>query len=359
MEPRVKRIYFVNKKNKKMRNLLFKLLVVAVGLSLGSCNTSSKKAEFNSILVVCQGTMSTNGSLTKYDTKAMTAEPNFYEKSNNGASLGLLPMSLSIDYYNCWVPVGGSVMIFDPVSGRYVSRIPNLNKPADVTFVGSNKVFVSDLEQPNIKVFNSIQYTPLDTIELSSSADKLLFVGQYIYTNQWSYGKQILQIDPFTHKVVDSLEVGVQPNTLKVDQYNSLWTITDGGWPGNPVGDVAPQIVRINTVGEMKISKSWTLPKGPNYQLFTSTYKSTIYYTAGDKVYRFYVDAKELPTTPIIEIAGANISAIVEDPFTGDLYIADVTDYVSSGKVYRYNKDLKLIDTFETGPNPITFCFVQ
>lgn len=348
------------KKMKKIAALM--LLPMLCAFVVVSCNTTPSTPSFKTVLVVCQGNYgSGNGSITHYNTETKTATQDYYALNNAGRSLGETPMSLSMWNYDCFISVKGEVVILDPATGKYKNRIGGLNKPNSIGILGVSRGFLTDVDEPNIKIFNAGNYSMLDTIELNSAADKLLFSNGYIYTNQWSFGKQILQIDPLTNKVVDSIEVGVQPNNVVADAYGRLWTITDGGYDGNPLGNVAPEIVRVNVDGahNMKLDLKWPLVKGPDYQISTSTMGMYIFYTAGDKLYRFDATDKSLPTTPVITVAGANFSNVVEDPFTGDIYISDVKDYVSKGAVYRYSKNFKLIDTFETGIMPKIFGFVQ
>lgn len=348
------------KKMKKIAALM--LLPMLCAFVVVSCNTTSSTPSFKAVLVVCQGNYgSGNGSITHYNTETKTATQDYYALNNAGRSLGDTPMSLSMWSTYCFIPVKGEVAVIDPRTGMFKRSITGLNKPNTVGVVGLVKGFMTDVSEPTIKIFHAETGVFVDTINLSSAADKLVLVGdKYIYTNQWSYGKQILKINAISNKVEDSIEVGVQPSCLAADASGNLWTITDGGYDGNPLGNVDPQIVkvRIDEQGKMTIAHKWTLTKGPNYQIGVSSWGASIYYTAGDKLYKFEASATTPPTTPIITVAGANFSNVVEDPFTGDIYLSDVKDYVSKGAVYRYSKDFKLIDTFETGIMPKIFGFV-
>ena len=45
------------------------------------------------------------------------------------------------------------------------------------------------------------------------------------------------------------------------------------------------------------------------------------------------------------------------NPVNGEIYVSDAVDYVQSGTVLRYSQDGELLDTFNVGINPGSFCW--
>ncbi|MEZ5071811.1 MAG: hypothetical protein R2751_12850 [Bacteroidales bacterium] len=44
--------------------------------------------------------------------------------------------------------------------------------------------------------------------------------------------------------MVDSVRVGIQPNSMVLDRWNTLWVLCDGGFEGNAFGHGLPGLYR-------------------------------------------------------------------------------------------------------------------
>jgi hypothetical protein len=82
--------------------------------------------------------------------------------------------------------------------------------------------------------------------------------------------------------------------------------------------------------------------------------KNTLYYTFDGKVYRMNVADAALPTSSLIN---RNFYGIGVDPQDNVIYAADARDFVSDGKVIRYNTNGTAIDSFGVNIAPNGFHF--
>lgn len=64
---------------------------------------------------------------------------------------------------------------------------------------------------------------------------------------QLSYNdKDVIKVDTETDKVVDSLSVTRQPNSMVLDKNGKLWVLSDGGYAGSPYGQDQATLIRID-----------------------------------------------------------------------------------------------------------------
>ncbi len=183
--------------------------------------------------------------------------------------------------------------------------------------------------------------------------------GDYVYCNCWSYQKSIIKIDTRTDKVVESLEVGIQPRNIALDCNDKLWVLTDGGgWDQNPIGYEAPALVRIDAK-TFKIEKKFEFNLGDFCsKLCINGKKDSIFWINGD-IWKMDVNASALPTESFLKSNGTYFYGLTVAPSSSEVYVADAIDYTQNGMIYRYSPEGNLIDQFSVGIIPGGFCWFK
>lgn len=349
----------------------FFLIVVSVCFALCSCmkwDYGDNLHEFNDsssgLFIVCEGNFQYgNATLSFYNINTNNLQNEIFYRAN-GMKLGDVAQSMTIYDDKGWIVVNNSHVIFaiDTDTFRELGRIENLTSPRYIHFVSDKKAYVSQIWDNRIYIVNPSNYSisgyiPVPDMPLSTaSTEQMVQIGKYVYCNCWSYQNRILKIDIEKDEVVDELSVGIQPNSLVVDKFENLWTITDGGYEGSPFGYEAPALYCIDT-SSFTILKTFYFNPGDSPSEIVINGEGDKIYWLNDDVWEMNVESEELPSYPFIERRNTKYYGLTVDPETGEVYLADAIDYSQQGMIYRYSKEGNLIDSFYVGVTPGAFCW--
>ena len=356
-------------------------------MTLAACSSSSDEPvnggeeppllSDETLYVVNSGSFNySNSSLTVWSPDYGARNEAFFRA--NGFKLGDVAQSATLYGDNLWVVVNNSNVIFalDKKTCKEVGRIDkNLVSPRYIHFVSEQKAYVSQMYSSKIAVVDPRIFTvtgyidvPDGTIpESSGSTEEIVQIGDYVYVNLWSYDNRILKIDTKTDKVVDSLTVGIQPNSLVVDKNFDLWTICDGGgWENNPAGYEAPSLVCINVM-DMKVKNTMSLMLNDGVSKLSIDGSRTRLYWSNNRynsegeniggVYSMDISRSALPEIPTVAANGKKFYSLTVSPLNEEIFAADALDYMQNGVIYRYNSDGDLIGQFEAGVIPTAYAW--
>lgn len=304
-----------------------------------------------------------NASLSYYDPEARHVENEVFHRAN-AMHLGDVAQSMTIYDNKGWVVVNNSHVIFaiDLTSFKEVGRITNLTSPRYIHFISPEKAYVTQLWDNRIFIINPRRFEITGHIECpnmtmeSGSTEQMVQQGRYLYVNCWSYQNRILKIDTESDRVVDELEVGVQPTSLALDKHSKLWTLTDGGFAGSPYGYEAPTLCRID-LDRFEVERTFLFSVGDDPSEIVINAAGDTLYWINDDIWEMDVTADELPTHPFLFSRNTKYYGLTVSPTNGDIYVADAIDYQQQGIIYRYSKGGELLDQFYVGIIPGAFCW--
>ncbi len=310
-----------------------------------------------------------NASLSYYDPgSGDLLNEVFYQ--TNGLPLGDVAQSMLIRDSLAYIVVNnsGKVMVIDHRNFAFRGKITGLTSPRYMHFLSDEKAYVSDLYARAISVVNPRSFDLLSSIDVEleggafnrHSTEMMLQQGRYVFVNCWSFDNQILVIDAVEDRLVDSIRVGLQPNSMVMDRYGSIWVLCDGGYEGNPFGHEAPGLYRIRS-GEKAAVQILRFDQADNpSELQITAGGDTLYFLNRD-VYRMSVLASRpecfLPSPYGNSMTGGYYGLGI-DPFSSEVYVADAIDFIQRGMVYRLSPRAGPLDTLRTGIVPSSFCFV-
>jgi len=354
-------------------------IVLALLLSLGGCMKDDElwdleKPEidlaFEGIFVINEGNfMYGNASLTHYDPETGQVINDAFFQSN-ALPLGDVAHSMTIRDSLGYVVINnsGRIYIIDTRTFEVKGKITGLTSPRYIHFISDTKAYVSDLYARSIAVVNpqtmevsgAIPVNNSNGVYNQHSTEQMLQYDRFVYTNCWSFDRQILVIDSELDQVVDSIEVLKQPNSMVLDKHHALWVLCDGGDQGSPYGREPAGLMKVGAEStEAELILSFSIEDMPRDLRINGT-GDTLYYLNGD-VYRYAVDGLSSPERLIESPYAGNIAGgfygLEVDPLNSELYVADAIDFVQKGMVYRFNPEGFAIDTFRTGIAPGAFCF--
>ncbi len=311
------------------------------------------------VFITCEGTFgSDNGSLSHYDPATKTVENDVFSRAN-GIPLGDVAFSMTLHGGRGYVAVNnsGAVYAIDPDTYIIKGVIEDLASPRYIFFPNDTTAYISDLYDPHITVIDPRTNHVRNKIDTHGhgSTEQMVQLGNEVFTDCWSMDDKILVIDSRSEQVVDSIEVGLMPNSLVLDKHNKLWTLTDGYNADFSEGQAA--LYRIDAATR-SIEQTYTFPVGDHPSKLTlNGTRDTLYFLNRD-VYRMSVSAAALPSAPFFTgDPTSSFYGLGVDPHTSEVYVADAIDYVQPGAVYRLSPKGEPVDTLRVGIVPGSFCF--
>ena len=322
------------------------------------------------VFVTNQGNfMYGNASLTYYDPESRAAIHDVFYHSN-ALPLGDVAQSMVIQDTLGFVVMNNSGRIYalNTSTFQLAGKITGLTSPRYMHFLGPEKAYVSDLYARSIAIVNPRTFEVTGAIDVSNqnsdyyqhATEQMIQVDRYVYTNCWSFDRQILVIDSWSDRVIDSIEVIKQPNSMVLDRYQTLWVLCDGGFPESPYGYEQAGLMKISP-GAREAEIVFRFEEGSQpRELNISGSGDTLYFLNGG-VYRHGVLSETAPEllieSPYPEGYQGGFYALGVDPVSTEIYVADAIDFVQPGQVYRYSSVGALMDEFRAGIGPGGFCF--
>jgi len=309
-----------------------------------------------------------NASLSFYDMESGEVFNDVFY-STNALPLGDVAHSMTIRDSLAYMVINnsGRIYVMNSSTFQYVGKITGLTSPRYLHFVSDTKAYVSDLYARAITIINPQTMEITGSIDVANpdggfhqhSTEQMLQYGKYVYTNCWSYDKQVLMIDSETDELIDSIEVVKQPNSMVLDKFNNLWVLSDGGFEGSPYGYELPGLMKIapgSTVAELVYS----FEKGSQpTELHMNAGGDTLWFL-DRHVWHMPVWAS-VPEifleSPYASGFNGGYYGLALDPSNSELYVSDAIDYVQRGRAYKYTSGGVPLDTIRTGISPAAFYF--
>ena len=136
------------------------------------------------------------------------------------------------------------------------------------------------------------------------------------------------------------------------DNLNRVWIGSDA----NPSLNIPASIYCLNT--DMSINKNIVLGLSHSVShLKINGAGNEIYYFDNNGVNAISINDTSAPANPFSPVNGRNLYGLGVDPYNGDVFVSDALDYVQNSKIYRYDKNANLIQSFTAGLIPGNFAF--
>jgi DNA-binding beta-propeller fold protein YncE len=341
-----------------MRNLV---KIIILPLILTSClkvpNSQNLNFTFTGgVFIVNEGNYrGGNGSLSfySYDSSKIFNDL-FY--SINGRPLGDVPNSMAIRGNNAYIVVNnsGKIEVINQVTLVSVATITGLISPRNISFINDNKAYVSSLYSDSVAIINLPNNSISSYINLRRSSEMIAIIGNKAFISYWTEGKEIMVVNTDNDKVVDSIEVGIEPESMTFDRYGMLWVLCNGGWARQNYAE----LVEINT-NTNYVEKTLVFPtKDASPSCLKIDGNGQTLYYIDNGVRKMDIGASEIPSaTFITPESGQYFYKIGINPLNNDIFVTDAVDFAQQGYLLLYSSDGKLVSTQKAGIIPGSMYF--
>ncbi len=368
----------------RLYGILLLFAVTSILLCATSCMDDDVLRDFDrlnsnktnkGVFIINEGNfMYGNASLSYYSLDSNKVINNiFYE--TNALPLGDVAQSMTIKDSLGYIVINnsGKIYIININTFEYRAKITGLVSPRHIHFVNNEKAYITDLYSKKISIYNPVTNEITGTIDINNgnaefsqhSSETMLQHNGFVYVNCWSFDNTILVINTQTDRVVDSIKVEKQPNSMAIDKNNNLWVLSDGGFAGSSYGQANAALTKIDLNTNTIINKYifTDINASPKHLCINQT-NDTLFYiygswggtVANSGVYSMSVNSSMLPTKVLINTGGKIVYGLYYDNNSNHLFFSDAIDNTQNGIVYRSRTNGIITDTLKVGINPGAFC---
>lgn len=359
----------MNKSHSLKRYKLLYLTVVSLLLCFILSSCSKKETDIagpnvladNGLFIVNEGMFTFgNASLSYYNPLDGTLLNNVFYLTNH-APLGDVAQSICIQGTHAWIVINNSGIIYqiDRHNGLYKGKLEGFVSPRNLLFVTDHKAYVSDLYSTFLTVVDPNGTEYIGRIELGRTSEEMVLAAGKVFVANWSALNQslsnnmVMVVDAGSDMVLDSIRVGIEPNSMKVDKDAKLWVLCSGGYNS----DENPSLWKIDPITlEVEGSFNFSNKQMNPVDLSINGNRDTLYFL-NEGVYRMSIYDELLPQAAFIVGGSHNYYSLTVDDQLNNIYVTDALNYMVNGKVFRYSHQGSLMDSFEAGIIPGSFVF--
>ena len=301
-----------------------------------------------------------NSSLSYYYPNNGEIINSLFYKVNN-VPLGDVAQNIIIHESEIYIVINNSGIVYGINSKtlEFEGKISGLISPRGMIFINNDKAYISDLYSTEITIVNPATYEITGSVEIEKSSDCMVKSGNKIMIANWSAYNQtkvnntVMVIDSESDVLMDSIVVGIEPNSMVIDKDEFLWVLCSGGFMNNEM----PTLWKVNT-NTLEVEKHFSfsnITQSPDNLCINGDGDSLYFLNNGIFVMSVY--DQSLPENPIIIEGDKNYYSMGIDPVNNEIYVSDALDYNQNGMIYRYSSSGDFISSFETGIIPGSFGF--
>lgn len=342
-----------------MKNLFKCLILLLLVSSCTKTPTDYSNLNFSfggGVYIVNEGNFrGGNGSLSFFSYDSSKIFNDLFQQANN-RPLGDVPNSMAIKGSYAYIVVNnsGKIEVVDESTLKSVATIAGLNSPRNISFVNDYKAYVSSLYSDSVAVIDLTSFRITGYINLRRTSESICVAGTKAFISYWTEGSEVMVVNTFSDKVIDSIKVGVEPESMTFDKNGRLWVLCNGGWARNNFAE----LYKINTTTDA-IEKTYTFSTkqaSPSCLRINGT--GDILYYLDNGIRQMNVASADLPSVPmIVPESGQYFYKIGINSLNNDIFVTDAVDFVQPGYVIRYNSDGKFQEKQKAGIIPGAMCF--
>jgi DNA-binding beta-propeller fold protein YncE len=342
-----------------MKNLTILLALLTLA---SSCNKNEDLPNGSfltggGVFIVNEGNfMGGNGSLSFFSYDSAKIYNDLFARVN-GRPLGDVPNSMEIFGDKAYIVVNnsGKIEVINKSNLESAKTITGLISPRNIGFVSSTKAYVTSMYSDSLIIIDLNDNTVSGYIDLRRSSESIAVAGEKTFVSNWVGGSEVMVIDNTDDKVVDSINVGIEPESMAFDGDHTLWVLCNGGWMRENFAELDGINTTTNTIE--KHLQFATKQESPSCLRINGT-GETLYYLEGG-VRKMSISASALPSEPFIPESGHFFYKLGINPANNDIFVTDAVDYQQNGYLLYYDYTGALVTSMLTDIIPGSICFKQ
>ena len=314
-----------------------------------------------------------NASLTLFNAADTTVKGNVFFNTN-GKALGDTGQDILAYGSKMYISVYGSGVIFvTDCNGKIVNEITltDFTSPRNLT-AANGKVYasyydgaVAQIDTASFSVKTSACGVNPEKLKVSNNK---LYVAISEGMNYPNYGKTVGIYNASTMDEIKTVEVGVNPGAVEVDELGNVFVICTGDY-----GATAPSLKVINSKTDavsdvklevtvdakaLKLTPSW-ISMGADNKLYLVCAKEGDAWNAPKTIYTYNTKTSKLEKFVTDGTVVNDIYSITADKVSGYVYVG-TSDYKTNGDMFLFTTEGKLHTSFDSeGINPIAVASIQ
>ena len=309
----------------------------------------------NGAFIINEGNfLSGNGSVTFFSYDSTDIYNDLFDKVNE-RPLGDVPNSMVLHgrYGYIIVNNSGRIEVVEKSTIESVASVIGLVAPRNIAFVSDDKAYITSMYSDSLAVMRVSDNKITGYINIRRSSESIVIASGKAYVSNWIGGDEVMVINTTTDKVLDSIKVGLEPESMVIDRNNKLWVLCNGGWMRLNYA----KLISINT-GTNKVEKEFVFPtkQASPACLNISGDGTNLFYLEGG-VRKMNISAAGLPQSPFIAEEGSYFYKLGVNPVNDDVFVTDAIDYQQQGFVMLYNSAGVLQSKLRAGIIPGMICF--
>lgn len=342
----------------------FYLLAIAIvfSMSIAGCDeTTNPPSEYiNGVFVINEGAFGSSNSELSFIKSDNSVANNLYSYNNSSAVLGDVFQSMTIANGNAYLIINNNnkVEVVDAGNLQSKTTITGVTMPRYmVTYNGKGYIseYVSYGINGNIKVVDLSSNNIVDSVQVGIQPENMLVVGDKILVaNSGDTTLHLINTSTLTITNIGNVDC---PKYITKTNDGNIWILYtgNGSWPG-PTTDGGLLVLNSTATAIVKnINIGSTATNNPS-QLTTDG--DNLYYEYLGDVYKIDKTATVAPSTAFITAPATYLYGMNYYSASNVLYVADAGNFSTSGIVKRYNASTgAYIDSYTVGVAPNGFVF--
>jgi YVTN family beta-propeller protein len=353
------------------KNNLYFLVIVLIVLALGCKKDDVSPPPVTpkvttGVYVLNQGLYNANNTnLTYYDFNSGIATTDYF-KQVNGFGLGDTGSDLISYGSKMYIVINNSgyVAVANSITAKFIDTIDfknaGVNRGPENIVAAEGRIFVSSTDG-TVAVIDTATLSITKFIKVGTNPAQMVVAGDNLYVSNTgafsaSYDSTVSVIPLNSLTEAGKITVGLNPGSITTDNIGNIFVVCTGNY-----GSVAPRLVKVDV-------NTKTVVKSVDSAAGTLRYFNNALYTTGGYLGTANVGilnpADFSAVRPSFIIDGTSVQnpyGLDIDPATGDVYVGDAKDYVSSGQVYCFDKNGNKKFSFSVTPgiSPIRTVLIQ